>query len=280
LRRPFLSRSLAITLTAAALLLGSLSIAGSVSAATKVAPTTTCANGMDNSGGLGLICQTTIVNTFTTNGATSKTTVRECHGAAGAPTASCKTTVWNMRRAVTVVNQCNDSINGGGGTLRCSVKVTNNFVGRSPGASTATTNQCVGSGDGIANECDPFPATTTNATITQCNGSANGGTLVQLKCTATGTKSSAASVRVNQCNGSANGGGALVICSANISNHRITAAAASSGSSSGSTPTAPPTDVAAATDPAPTSPTLFLFLGLALMAFGFVGWRLSRAGTR
>ena len=282
MRRPFLSRSLAISLTAAALLLGSLSIAGSVSAATKVASTTTCANGMDNSGGLGLICQVTIVNTFTTKGATSKTTVRECHGAAGDPTASCKTTVWNMSRAVTVVNQCNDSINGGGGTLRCSVKVTNNFVGRGAGASTSTKNQCVGSGDGVANECDPFPASTTNATITQCNGSANGGTLVQLKCTATGTKPSSNGVRINQCNGSANGGGALVICSTNISNHRITvaAAAASSGSSSGSTPTGPPTDVVAPNDPAPTSPTPFLFLGLALMAFGFVGWRLSRTGTR
>jgi len=277
LRRPFLSRSLAISLTAAALLLGSLSIAGSVSAATKVAPTTTCANGMDNSGGLGLICQTTIVNTFTTHGATSQTTVRECHGAAGAPTASCHTTVWHMSRAVTVVNQCNDSINGGGGTLRCSVKVTNNFVGRSAGASTSTKNQCVGSGDGVANECDPFPASTTNATITQCNGSANGGTLVQLKCTATGTKSSAASVRINQCNGSANGGGALVICSANISNHRITAAAASSGS----TPTAPPTDIGAATDPAPSNPTPVIFvLGLGLLAFAFVGRRSSRPGTR
>ena len=281
MRRPFLSRSLAITLTAAALLLGSLSIAGSVSAATKVAATTTCANGMDNSGGLGLICQTTIVNTFTTNGATSRTTVRECHGAAGAPTASCHTTVWRMSRAVTRVNQCNDSINGGGGTLRCSVKVTNNFVGRSAGASTSTKNQCVGSGDGIANDCDPFPASTTGATITQCNGSANGGTLVQLKCTATGTKSSVASVRINQCNGSANGGGALVICSANISNHRITAAAAaSSGSSSGSTPTAPPTDVMVATDAAPTSPTPFFLVGLGLLAFLFVGRRLSRTGTR
>jgi hypothetical protein len=281
LRRPFLSRSLAIALTAAALLLGSLSIAGSVSAATKVASTTTCANGMDNSGGLGLICQTTIVNTFTTNGATSKTTVRECHGAAGAPTASCHTTVWRMSRAVTRVNQCNDSINGGGGTLRCSVKVTNNFVGRSAGASTSTKNQCVGSGGGVANECDPYPASTTGATITQCNGSANGGTLVQLKCTATGTKSSAASVRINQCNGSANGGGALVICSANISNHRITAAAASSGSSTGSTPTAPPTDVVAATDAAPTSPTpFFFFVGLSLLAFAFVGRRLPRTGTR
>jgi hypothetical protein len=280
LRRPFLSRSLAISLTAAALLLGSLSIAGSVSAATKVAPTTTCANGMDNTGGLGLICQVTIVNTITANGGSSKTTVRECHGAAGDPTASCHTTTWNMSRPVKVVNQCNDSINGGGGTLRCSVKVTNNFVGRSAGATAATVNQCVGSGDGIANDCDPFPASTTNATITQCNGSANGGTLVQLKCTATGTKPSSNGVRINQCNGSANGGGALVICSTNLSNHRITAAAAASSGSSEGSPTAPPTDVVVATEVPPTSPTPFLFLGLALMAFGFVGWRLSRNATR
>ncbi len=282
MRRPVLSRSLAISLTAAALLLGSLSIAGSVSAATKVAPTTTCANGMDNTGGLGLICQVTIVNTITANGGSSKTTVRECHGAAGDPTASCHTTTWNMSRPVTVVNQCNDSINGGGGTLRCSVKVTNNFVGRSAGATAATVNQCVGSGDGIANDCDPFPASTTNATITQCNGSANGGTLVELKCTATGTKPSSNGVRINQCNGSANGGGALVICSTNLSNHRITAAAAASSGSSGGTPTGPPTDTVEAIYVAPTTPTPtpFIFLGLALMAFGLIGWRLSRGYSR
>jgi hypothetical protein len=279
LRRPFLSRSLAIALTAAALLLGSLSIAGSVSAATKVAPTTTCANGMDNSGGLGLICQVTVVNTIRSNSGSSRTTVRECHGAAGDPTASCKTTVWNMSRPVTRVDQCNDSINGGGGTLRCSVKVTNNFVGRSPGATTATKNQCVGSGDGIANECDPFPASTTNATITQCNGSANGGTLVQLKCTASGTKSSATSVRINQCNGSANGGGALVICSASISNHRITAAAAAA-TGSGSTPTAPPTDVVSATGVAPPTPTPLFFVAIGLLALAFAGRRLSWTGSR
>ncbi len=280
MRRPFLSRSLAISLTAAALLLGSLSITGTVSAATNIAPTTTCANGMDNTGGLGMICQVTVVNTITPTGGRSTTTVRECHGAAGDPTAACQTTVKNLRRLVTDVNQCNDAINGGGGTVRCSVNVTNNFVGSSTGATAATVNQCVGSGDGIANECDPFPASTTNATITQCNGSANGGTLVQLKCTATGTKPSSHGVRINQCNGSANGGGALVICSTNISNHRITVAAASSGSSSGSTPTAPPTDIEVASGVAPTSPTPFLFVGLSIVAVAFVCRRLSKTITR
>ena len=78
------------------------------------------------------------------------------------------------------MNQCNNSINGGGGTLRCSVVITNNYVDVTPGATAATVNQCVGSGGGITVGCDPFPATTSGAAITQCNGSANGGTLVGL----------------------------------------------------------------------------------------------------
>jgi hypothetical protein len=208
---------------------GSLVTSPFASAATKVASTTTCSNGVDNTGGLGLICEVTIVNTITRSGGSSRTVVRECHGAAGAPQAACTTTRWNMNRVVTRVNQCNDSINGGGGTLRCSVRVTNNFVGMSPGSSVATKNQCVGSGGGITTGCDPFPATTTGATITQCNGSANGGTLVGLRCTASGTKSSSLGVRINQCNGSANGGGSLVICSANITNRRVSQASTTTG---------------------------------------------------
>ena len=116
--------------------------------------------------------------------------------------------------------------------------VTNNFVGVSTGRSAATVNQCVGSGGGIANNCDPFPASTTGATITQCNGSANGGTLVQLKCTATGTKSTSSSVQINQCNGSANGGGALVICSTNLVNRILPAGSTVGGNAA---PTIPAT---------------------------------------
>lgn len=211
-------RSLAILLTGGLLALGSLALAGGASADTTIAPTTTCSNGVDNTGGLGLICEVTIVNTITASGGSAKVTVRECHGAAGVPETACSTKTTTLTKPVTAVTQCNSSINGGGGTLRCSVKVTNTFVGLTSGATAATVNQCVGSGDGIANTCDPFPATTTGATITQCNGSANGGTLVGLTCTATGTKASALSVKINQCNDSANGGGALVICSANIIN--------------------------------------------------------------
>src|SRR5665811_1366398 len=88
-------RFLAILLTGGLLLLGPLALAGGASAATTIAPTTTCSNGVDNTPGLGLICEVTIVNTITASGGSAKVTVRECHGAAGAPTAACttKTTV-------------------------------------------------------------------------------------------------------------------------------------------------------------------------------------------
>ena len=242
-------RFLAILLTGGLLLLGPLALAGGASAATTIAPTTTCSNGVDNTPGLGLICEVTIVNTITASGGSAKVTVRECHGAAGAPTAACTTKTTTLTKPVTSVNQCNDAINGGGGTLRCSVKVTNNFVGLKTGATAATVNQCVGSGAsgliGGTIKCDPFPANTTGATITQCNGSANGGTLVGLTCTATGTKPSSHGVKITQCNGSANGGGALVICSASITNKAV---------ASGSSPTATAGATAAPTVP-PTSTT-------------------------
>jgi hypothetical protein len=270
-------RSIAILLSGGLLLLASLSIAGGVSAATSVGPTTTCSNGSPNTPGLGLICQVTVVNRITAHGGTATVVVRECHGAAGDPTAACKVTTWNLTRLVTMVSQCNDALNGGGATVRCSVKVTNQFVNLSPGATAATVDQCVGSGS-ITVGCDPFPATTTGATITQCNGSANGGTLVQLKCTASGTKPASHGVAINQCNGSANGGGALVICSATIANVRVSAGTTGSGSTptgTGSTPTGPPSD-ASATPPGnpgsgsiPVLPVALFLLSVIVVATGW-----------
>ncbi|HVL54298.1 MAG TPA: hypothetical protein VM344_08575, partial [Vitreimonas sp.] len=228
---------------------GSLSSATPVVAATVIAATTTCNNDTDNTPGLGAICEVTIQNTITAVGGSATVTVRECHGAAGDPEAACTTYVMVLTEPVTNVTQCNDSMNGGGGTLRCRVQITNTFVVQDPQPTNVTVNQCVGSGDGIANNCDPFPATTSGATITQCNGSANGGTLVELRCTATGTQSDAFSVTVNQCNGSTNGGGALVICSANIDTAFVPAPTAP--------PSAPtlPTDAPSAPPSAPTLPT-------------------------
>ena len=267
MRRPislFLVSIFALTLVASS----HLGIA-TASAAT-IAPTTTCSNGVDDTPGLGLICRVTIINTFTTSGNRSRVTVRECHGAAGDPTAACTTDVQTLNRAVTKVTQCNASTNGGGGTLRCSVVVTNRFIGVKISKSNVTINQCVGSGDGIANTCDPFPSSVTGAAITQCNGSANGGTLVELTCTATGTTVAGHPVTINQCNGSTNGGGALVICSAVLTNTFI-ATGGGTTTTGGSTSTAPPTstiDASGASSPA-SSPIVLLGLML-VFALTFV----------
>jgi len=235
-------------LFAVALVAGvTLTSAPPVSAAT-IAATTACSNGVDNTPGLGLICEVTVDNTITASGGSATVTVRECHGAAGDPEAACTVQTSVLAEPVTAVTQCNDSTNGGGGTLRCSVQVTNTFVGVSVTPTAVTVNQCVGSGDGITIGCDPFPATTTGATITQCNGSANGGTLVGLTCTASGTQALAHAVTINQCNDSTNGGGGLVICSAAITN--VAAVATATPTPSVSPATSPG---AGGSAPSPTS---------------------------
>jgi hypothetical protein len=242
MRRPI--RSFFPSLFAAAVLSAASLVAVVPVSAGVAATTTTCANGVDDTPGLGLICEVTIVNTITPSGGSASVAIRECHGAAGAPTATCSNHTTHLTKPVRAVTQCNAAINGGGGTLRCSVHVTNRFVGIHPTVRAVTVNQCVGSGGGIHTGCDPFPATTTGARITQCNGSANGGTLVGLICTATGTRSSVDAVTINQCNGSANGGGALVICSANQTNTVVTGGAGGAGGTGGTggpTPTAPAT---------------------------------------
>jgi hypothetical protein len=277
-------RSFAILLAAGLLLVGSLALATGATAATA-GPTTTCSNGVDDTPGLGLICRVTVINTITASGGSAKVTIRECHGAAGDPTAACTTKTTNLRRPVTAVTQCNNSINGGGGTLRCSVQVINNFVGLSTGANAATINQCVGSGDGIANNCDPFPATTTSATITQCNGSANGGTLVRLECTASGTKPSSHGVRINQCNGSANGGGALVICSATITNRHVAGSTSPSSGSSGSSGSGggtslPATSTLATADTPRSDWTPIVLVGVFLLALIAIIRRSTRRDTQ
>jgi len=252
--RPFaiLFRSLAAL---ALLAPATLMTAAPAAAATTIAPTTTCSNGVDNSGGLGLICQVTVVNTITITGGSATVTVHECHGAAGAPSAACTDTTLVLTLPVTAVTQCNGSINGGGGTLRCSVQVTNNFYNLSPGSTPVSINQCVGSsgGGGIQIICDPFPAAVTGAAITQCNGSANGGGLVvSSTCTATGTMASAHAVTINQCNGSANEGGALIICTSSLVDNALTGTPPSTGTPPTANGTLPPANAVTGTLP-PTS---------------------------
>ena len=292
-------RSLAVLLSCGLLLLGSLAIAGTAAAA-DIGPTTTCTNGVPDTAGLGAICEVPIVNTITPTGGSAVVTVRECHGAANDAEADCSASEAGVLLAepVSEVNQCNNALNGGGGTMECSVDITNNFVGVDPTpVNDATVNQCNGSGAGpggdITTGCDPFPANTTNATITQCNGSANGLTLVEMTCTASGTVSAAFVVTVNQCNDSVNGGGSLLICSANIENNAVTGGATptptaaptatpTTGGGGGSTPTPPgatppATDAGVSTEPDGSGPAAAL-VGLFLVAVSLMA--VSRRPTR
>ncbi len=145
---------------------------------------------------------------------------------------------------VTSVNQCNNSANGGGNTLLCSVTITNNIsVSGASAATPATINQCNNNQpDGLGtapNVCVPSDASTTGATITQCNGSGNGGGLVAPSgCTASGTVSSTLPVTINQCNDSANGGGSRVVCSSTIETI-VTGVQPTTTSSPGPTTTSP-----------------------------------------
>jgi hypothetical protein len=201
----------------------SLGTAAPASAAT-IAPTTTCNNALGNGGA---VCEVTVVNTITPTGGSAVVTVRECTGSAGVPATACTNTTTPLSHAVTGVTQCNGSINGGGGTLLCSVFVTNNFVGFNPSVTAVTVNQCVGSvTTGTVMVCSPYPATTTGATITQCNGSGNGGG-TSLTCTASGTQSAGLVVKINQCNGSTNGGGTRTVCSARMLNNVVSSPGAS-----------------------------------------------------
>jgi hypothetical protein len=261
-------RSLAVLLACGILLLSTFALATSASAAT-IGPTTTCNNNVGNGGA---VCEVTVVNRITGTGGSATVTVRECQGSAGVPDATCTTTTSSLNTPVTHVTQCNDSVNGGGGQLLCTVTVTNNFVGINPPRPAVTVNQCVGSGEsgaiGATILCDPFPATTSGAVITQCNGTGNGGTLVGLICSATGKQPTGYGVTINQCNGSTNGGGTRTVCSASIRNNHIAAAPTAAGSTTAPRITPPATDTVASPAQEPGSgPLQMALFGMSLVAF-------------
>lgn len=211
-------------------------------------------NGTDNVGGQAVECHYTITNNLNGSARSSTVTLQACHGAANAPsTLVCTTSTTSSADLVTVVNQCNGSGNGGGGTVTCSVDVVNNLTGTTTPTS-ATVNQCNVSGTGGGTQptvaCNPFPANTSGATVTQCNGSGTGGGGTQrVRCMvhSGSTTTSLLTVTVDQCNGSGTGGGATVICRTGLTNN-ITAA--------GTTPAPSPVPGSPGVTPAPgtTSP--------------------------
>ena len=201
-----------------------LLLTGLVSPASAAVDTTAQCNGLDNIGGLGARCTVTVTNNLDlSTGVTSSTVVTvECHGPANTALL-CVTTPTSSLNLTTTANQCNGSENGGGGSLVCDVIVVNNIIGAAT-AVPASIDQCIGSADssGVA-ICSPLQATT-NADITQCNGSGNGGGTTVTCTVTTSTNSSALPIIINQCNNSGNGGGALVTCTASITNNILPAA--------------------------------------------------------
>lgn len=120
----------------------SLGGAALIADAATIAPTTTCANGVDNPGGKGLICEVTVVNAITASGGSATVTVRECHGSAGDPAAACMIKTVHLTKPVSAINQCNGSANGGGASLTCTA------TGTKSAAFALKINQCNGSANG------------------------------------------------------------------------------------------------------------------------------------
>jgi len=205
------------------------------------APTTYCADpdtdpSMDTGAGTMITCDTRVENTITgfdpitlVATGTSVVSVTECTGPANGrldpSDLTCAVDEQILVNLVTHVDQCNEVGYGGGNVLECHVEVINRFVGVTPQAILdATVNQCNVPQDAGLDKtgCDPFPATTPNATVTQCNDSSYGGGQEDFNCIATGNTTTASlSVTVNQCNNSNYGGGSWLNCSASISNEII-----------------------------------------------------------
>jgi len=238
----------AILIGAAAVLLAILTGPASPASAATVAQ---CSS-VDDTPGLGMECDITVVNTLdvATGATNSSVTVKECHGAANTDlTASCTQHTTLSTDLVTSVAQCNFAITSGG-SLHCAVSIINDITGVDTPVG-ATVNQCNGSlagGTVVLRACSPDGQSTTGASITQCNDSDNGGGS-SLTCTigAGSTSDADLLVTINQCNNSANGGGSLIVCSASIRNN-VTAPAAGTGTGSG-TGTGPGTGSGTGTGP-------------------------------
>ena len=249
----------------AALLLGAAGTVGLTATAASAADLTVdqCNNVGPGPAGAttGMTCTVTVVNTISSGTSSSTTTLtRQCSLDAcpsGNGTFSSSST-----SLVTLINQCNGSDNDAAHPITCRISVTNNISLDTPGAapvSTATSNQCVGSGGGGGGtvSCSPFPATTSSATVTQCNGSANGGGgTVDCAVDPTSMVAPAIPVRINQCNGTGNAGGTVLNCRATVTTNLVAAPVAAAPSATASptaTPTSTPAPVTSTTTPTPVA---------------------------
>ena len=162
-------------------------------------------------------CTVSVVNTTSATTTYSTTTVtRLCTlGPCSAPNGTFTT---GSVALATTISQCNSSDNDAAHAISCTVKVTNNIGVNTSGAqrvSPASVHQCVGSAAGGVPDCQP--ASTTGTTLTQCNGSGNGGGgVVHCQVDPQSTVSAAVPITVSQCNGTGNVGGSSLSCTASI----------------------------------------------------------------
>ena len=232
-------------------------ILGTTQAPASAAPvpgTVNQCNYIQDGGGNEIACDVTVTNyiDLTTGLSRSDIVVRTCEGAVGE--LLCTTIPVSFPTATTVVDQCNNSANGGGSIATCNVTVVNNIIGDAT-TSPATVDQCNGSGSEGPEprlNCNPVSATT-SATITQCNASVNGGgAALRVTCTVDpSTVSTALPVTIRQCNDSVNGGGSTLTCTASLTHRVLPAGSVIPTPTTAPVPTQTPTPVATGT-PTPT----------------------------
>ena len=211
-------------------------------------------------GGTGAVeCSVTVENylNLATGATRSTTSTIVCVHDANTEVDCGQPTVVDSPKLIEKINQCNDAINVGGGNTTCTVTVNNNITG-STTATPATVKQCVGSGASTKIECDPVQ-NTTDATVTQCNNSGNGGGAdVSCRVNLSATVTADIPISVNQCNYSSNGGGSTVDCATEL--NTIVRAAEVTPADTAATPTATPTPtetaLPAAADTTETAPEL------------------------
>ena len=252
--RSVLRRGLSV---AFALVVVAAAILGSTPTPASAAPvpgTVNQCNYIQDGGGNEIACDVTVTNyiDLATGLSRSDIVVRTCEGAVGE--LLCTITPVSFPTATTVVDQCNNSANGGGAIATCNVTVVNNIIGDAT-TSPATVDQCNGSGaEGPEPRlnCNPVSATT-SATITQCNASVNGGgAALRVTCTVNpSTVSTALPVTIRQCNDSVNGGGSTLACTASLTHRILPAGSVIPVPTDAPVPTATPTPGATAT-PTPT----------------------------
>ena len=161
----------------------------------SAAPAPPQCNDEMNGGGTQVHCTVSIINYIAAGGGLAETppstlTMTRCVGASGpVSTLTCATTVTTLTAPVTSVSQCNYSGDGGGGTVRCRVNITNHFAAQPGVILPASVYQCIGSvitGPGAPAICTPANTAgitaASQATVRQCNDSGNGGTNVAFIC--------------------------------------------------------------------------------------------------